>query len=153
MEESNQSLSAAGETNLELTTEIVAAYVSNNPVPSSELPALIESVWYSLNQLGAKASETNAEKPIPAVPIKKSVTRDYLICLEDGSKFKSLKRPLMSRYGMTPEEYRAKWGLSSDYPMTAPSYAARRSELAKQMRLGQKPQEAPKKTRGRKKSV
>ena len=119
---------------LELTTEIVAAYVSNNPVQSSELSNLIRSVHETLQGLTGPAVEVTAAKP--AIPVKKSVTDDYIICLEDGKKFKSLKRHLRAKYDMTPEEYREKWGLPYDYPMVAPSYARKRSKLAKQMGLG-----------------
>ena len=119
---------------LELTTEIVAAYVSNNPVQSSELSNLIRSVHDTLQGLSAPAAEVTDAKP--AIPVKKSVTDDYIICLEDGKKFKSLKRHLRAKYDMTPEEYREKWGLPYDYPMVAPSYARKRSKLAKQMGLG-----------------
>jgi predicted transcriptional regulator len=132
--------------NLERTVEIVAAYVSKNPVPKNELSELIASVSSSLMRLSNQEKEEEAEKLVPAVSIKKSVTPDYIICLEDGRKFKSLKRPLMARYGLTPEEYRKKWGLPADYPMVAPNYAARRSALAKSMGLGRKVEkkEAPK---------
>jgi len=119
---------------LELTTEIVAAYVSNNPVQSSELSNLIRSVHDTLQGLSTPAAEVTEAKP--AIPVKKSVTDDYIICLEDGKKFKSLKRHLRAKYDMTPEEYREKWGLPYDYPMVAPSYARKRSKLAKQMGLG-----------------
>ncbi|RIJ14548.1 transcriptional regulator [Henriciella mobilis] len=119
---------------LELTTEIVAAYVSNNPVQSSELSNLIRSVHETLQGLSGPAAEVTEAKP--AIPVKKSVTDDYIICLEDGKKFKSLKRHLRAKYDMTPEEYREKWGLPYDYPMVAPSYARKRSKLAKQMGLG-----------------
>jgi predicted transcriptional regulator len=122
--------------NLELTTEIVSAYVSKNPVPATELPALIATVADSLKRLSGEAAE--AEKPVPAVPIKKSVTPDYIISLEDGKKFKSLKRHLMTHYGLTPDQYREKWGLDPSYPMVAPNYAAARSQLAKKMGLGRK---------------
>ncbi|MCG6115697.1 MAG: MucR family transcriptional regulator [Mesorhizobium sp.] len=128
---------------LELTAEIASAYVSNNPVPASELSGLIATVAASVSQLSTNAP-AEAERPVPAVSIKKSVTHDYIISLEDGQKFRSLKRPLMARYGMTPDEYRAKWGLPSDYPMVAPGYAARRSDLAKEMGLGRKPGQKPK---------
>ena len=151
MEESSRALES-GVSSLEMTTEIVAAYVSNNPVPASELPGLIASVWQSLKQLNGGSVQVEAKKPVPAVPIKKSVTRDYIVCLEDGRKFKSLKRPLMARYGMTPEEYRAKWELPADYPMTAPSYAEKRSELAKAAGLGRK-KEPARKSGGRKKTA
>ena len=122
---------------LELTTEIVAAYVSNNPVQSSELSNLIRSVHATLQGLSSTAQEDVEVKP--AIPVKKSVTDDYIICLEDGKKLKMLKRHLKTAYDMTPEEYRAKWGLSADYPMVAPAYARKRQELAKQIGLGRKP--------------
>ncbi|WP_300379237.1 MucR family transcriptional regulator [Henriciella sp.] len=119
---------------LELTTEIVAAYVSNNPVQSSELSNIIRNVHATLTGLSSTPVETVEAKP--AIPVKKSVTDDYIVCLEDGKKFKSLKRHLRAKYDMTPEEYREKWGLPYDYPMVAPSYARKRSKLAKQMGLG-----------------
>lgn len=119
---------------LELTTEIVAAYVSNNPVQSSELSNIIRNVHATLTGLSGAPVETVEAKP--AIPVKKSVTDDYIVCLEDGKKFKSLKRHLRAKYDMTPEEYREKWGLPYDYPMVAPSYARKRSKLAKQMGLG-----------------
>ncbi|MGE4371949.1 MAG: MucR family transcriptional regulator [Xanthobacter sp.] len=121
---------------IDFTADIVAAYVSNNSVAANDLPALIESVHRALGQLGTPAAPPTEELK-PAVPIKKSVTPDYIICLEDGKKFKSLKRHLRTSYGMTPEDYREKWGLPKDYPMVAPAYAAARSELAKNMGLGQ----------------
>ena len=120
---------------LELTTDIVAAYVSNNPVQSSELTGLIRNVHATLQELAGSRSEAGADAK-PAIPVKKSVTDEYIICLEDGKKFKSLKRHLRAKYDMTPEEYREKWGLPYDYPMVAPSYARKRSKLAKQMGLG-----------------
>lgn len=120
---------------IELTTKIVSAYVGHNPVPAGQLPQLIQGVYSSLHALnGTGRPETPAK---PAVPINKSITDDYLICLEDGEKFRSLRRHLRSRYDMSPEEYREKWGLSHDYPMVAPSYARQRSALAKKMGLGQ----------------
>ncbi|KAF2989257.1 Transcriptional regulatory protein ros [Methylocystis sp. MJC1] len=121
---------------MELAAEIVAAYISHNSLPAGELPMLIASVDAALRGLSAPAPAVAAEKPDPAVSIKKSVTPDYLICLDDGKKFKSLRRHLAT-LGMTPDDYRAKWGLASDYPMVAPNYAAQRSNLAKQMGLGQ----------------
>ncbi|WP_421852544.1 MucR family transcriptional regulator [Oricola sp.] len=122
----------------ELTADVVSAYVSNNPVPAGELPGLISEIHLALGKtLGGQAEEVQ-EKPKPAVNPKRSVTEDYIICLEDGQKFKSLKRHLMSHYGLTPEEYREKWGLPADYPMVAPSYAAQRSKLAREMGLGRK---------------
>jgi predicted transcriptional regulator len=121
---------------LKQASEIVAAYVSNNSVPAADIPAMIKTVHSTLLGLAGKAPEAVTEQK-PAVPIKKSVTPDYVICLEDGKKLKMLKRYLRSRYGMTPDEYRAKWGLPADYPMVAPNYAAKRSEFAKQIGLGQ----------------
>lgn len=123
-------------TSMELAAEIVAAYVSHNSLPAAELPALIGSVDAALRGLSGSAPAVVEEKREPAVSIKKSITPDYLICLDDGKKFKSLRRHLAT-LGMTPEDYRAKWGLAPDYPMVAPNYAAQRSNLAKQMGLGQ----------------
>ncbi|MEL6567699.1 MAG: MucR family transcriptional regulator [Pseudomonadota bacterium] len=120
---------------INLTTEIVSAYVGNNPVQSTELPALIRSVHESLETLAVEKTELEEQKP--AVSVRKSITDEYLICLEDGKKFKSLKRHLRSKYDMSPEEYREKWNLPYDYPMVAPAYARQRSKLAKQMGLGQ----------------
>jgi predicted transcriptional regulator len=137
---------------IELTADVVAAYVTNNPVPVSELPALIASVAASLNGLVNGAAAPVEEPQKPAVSIKKSVTPDYIISLETGKRFKSLKRHLMTSYGMTPDEYRAKWNLPSDYPMVAPNYSAARSTLAKSLGLGRKPAEKPK-GRGRKKAA
>jgi predicted transcriptional regulator len=128
----------AGQLDLQLTAEVVSAYVSNNPVPASELGSLIAMVAESMSRLTV-AAPREPEKPVPAVPIKKSITNHYLISLEDGQKFKSLKRALAVRYGLTPDEYRAKWGLPANYPMVAPGYSAARSEQAKQMGLGRKP--------------
>jgi Predicted transcriptional regulator len=122
---------------LKLASDIVAAYVSNNPLPVGEVPALIKSVHATLGGLGGAGS--TAESPTdqkPAVPVKKSVTAEYLICLEDGKRLKMLKRYLRSRYGLSPDQYRAKWGLPPDYPMVASNYAARRSEFAKKIGLG-----------------
>ncbi|WP_394891015.1 MucR family transcriptional regulator [Mesorhizobium sp. AaZ16] len=138
------------ELHIELTADVVAAYVSNNPVPASELPKLIADIYTALGQVNGAAILAEAEPQKPAVPIKKSVTQDYIISLEDGRKFKSLKRHLSAHYGMTPDEYRAKWKLPSDYPMVAPNYAATRSTLAKSMGLGRKPGEKLKGRRGRK---
>ena len=123
---------------LELTADIVAAYVSNNTVPVGELTGLIAQVHAALGQVaGGHGGEIVTEATKPAVPVKKSVTPDHLICLEDGKKFKSLKRHLRSQYDMSPEQYREKWGLPADYPMVAPNYAQTRSQLAKDMGLGQ----------------
>jgi predicted transcriptional regulator len=127
----------SGGTFIELTASIVSAYVANNSVPSADLPALIGQVHSALTRVSSGHGGAPSETPKPAVSVKKSVTADYIVCLEDGKKFKSLKRHLRSQYGMTPEQYRDKWGLAPDYPMVAPSYAAARSHLAKQMGLGQ----------------
>ncbi|MEL3889109.1 MucR family transcriptional regulator [Ferrovibrio sp. MS7] len=126
---------------LSLTADIVAAHVSNNKVETSELPALIRQVFGTLAGLDGTASQVSAgpqanDRPQPAVPIKKSVAADYIICLEDGKKLKMLKRHLMSHYDMTPEQYREKWGLPADYPMVAPNYALHRQALAKKIGLG-----------------
>ena len=124
---------------VELTADIVAAYVSNHVVPVGELSQLISDVHAALNNTSSPPPVAAVpEKPKPPVPIKKSIEEDYLICLEDGQKFKSLKRHLMTHYNMTPDEYREKWGLPADYPMVAPAYAEARSRLAKQMGLGQR---------------
>jgi predicted transcriptional regulator len=120
---------------LSLTTEIVAAHVANNTVAINDLPALIEQVYRTLSNVGAEPV-VQSEKPQPAVAIKKSVTPEYIICLEDGKKLKMLKRHLKTAYNMSPEEYRERWGLPPDYPMVAPNYAKQRSRLAKQIGLG-----------------
>lgn len=122
---------------LDLAVEIVAAYISNNSVPSTELPALIASVHSSLVHMTQGSQEEAVEPPKPAVPPRRSVTDDYIICLEDGKKFKSLRRHLRTHFNMSPEDYREKWGLPLDYPMVAPNYAKARSQLAKEMGLGQ----------------
>jgi predicted transcriptional regulator len=121
---------------VEMAAEIVSAYVSANQVPPHELPALIRTVYSSLQQIAGAAPAPSSGALEPAVPVKKSITPDFIVCLEDGKKFKSLKRHLRTRYGMTPDEYRAKWGLPHDYPMVAPNYAKERSNLAKRMGLG-----------------
>jgi predicted transcriptional regulator len=120
---------------LSLTAEIVSAHVANNAVAVSDLPGLIHSVYASLASV-ERLTAAKAEQPQPAVSIRKSITPDYLICLEDGKKLKMLKRHLKTSYDMTPESYREKWGLSADYPMVAPNYAKQRSRLAKQIGLG-----------------
>jgi predicted transcriptional regulator len=122
---------------IELTADIVSAYVSNNSVSAGEIPALIGQIHSALLRVSSDLSEAPVEPLKPVVPIKKSITPDYIICLEDGKKFKSLKRHLRTQYNVTPEQYRDKWGLPPDYPMVAPNYAAARSQLAKQMGLGQ----------------
>jgi predicted transcriptional regulator len=123
---------------LQITSDIVSAHVSNNPVPLGELPGLIQTVYSTLTALSGPASEPEVELK-PAVNPKRSITDDYIICLEDGKKLKMLKRHLSTAYGMTPEQYRAKWGLPRDYPMVAPAYAKKRQELARKIGLGRKP--------------
>lgn len=123
---------------LELTSDIVSSYVSNNPVQVADLPSLIESVHRALDNAGNANAIAEAEKPKPAVNPKKSITDDYIICLEDGKHFKSLKRHIKTHYDLTPEAYRDKWGLDPNYPMVAPNYAKARSALAKEMGLGRK---------------
>jgi predicted transcriptional regulator len=127
----------AGTNYIELTAEIVSAYVSNNPVPAADMPGLINQVHSALMRVSGGHSDVQPEPLKPAVSVKKSITPDYIVCLEDGKKFKSLKRHLRTQYNMTPEQYRDKWSLPPDYPMVAPNYAAARSQLAKQMGLGQ----------------
>jgi predicted transcriptional regulator len=128
---------------LTLTTEIVAAHVSNNTVSVSDLPTLINQVYQSLATIG-QSPAISAERPQPAVSVKRSVHPDYIVCLEDGKKLKMLKRHLKTAYNMTPDEYRERWGLAPDYPMVAPNYARQRSKLAKEIGLG---------TRGRRSSA
>jgi predicted transcriptional regulator len=124
---------------IELAADIVSAYVSNNPVPANELSSLIQEVHTALLRVtsGGAVVPVSSEAQKPAIAVKKSLNSDYIICLEDGKKFKSLKRHLRTQYNMSPEEYREKWGLPPDYPMVAPNYAKARSNLAKQMGLGQ----------------
>ena len=126
------------ETLITLTSDIVAAHVSNNSVTVDDLPSLITNVYGALSGLGT-ASVVEEEKPEPAVSVRSSVKPDYIVCLEDGKKLKMLKRHLMTHYNMTPEEYRARWNLPADYPMVAPNYAEKRRELAKKIGLGRKP--------------
>ena len=128
---------------LGLTAEIVSAHVSNNPVSLGDLPNLIQDVYRTLASVGLPAVKPQPERPQPAVPVKKSITPEYLICLEDGKKLKMLKRHLQTSYGLTPEQYRERWGLTSDYPMVAPNYAKHRSSLAKKIGLGTKPRGRP----------
>jgi predicted transcriptional regulator len=122
---------------IELAADIVSAYVTKNSLPTSELPNLINEVHSALMRVGNGAAEPPVEAPKPAISVRKSITPDFLICLDDGKKFKSLKRHLRTQYNLTPEQYREKWGLPPDYPMVAPNYAKARSELAKEMGLGQ----------------
>ncbi|MBV8754098.1 MAG: MucR family transcriptional regulator [Hyphomicrobiales bacterium] len=120
-----------------LTANIVSAYVSNNTVPATDIPGLINQVHAALVRVSGGHGEAPSDALKPAVPVKKSITPEYIVCLEDGKKFKSLKRHLRTQYNITPEQYRDKWGLPPDYPMVAPNYAAARSQLARQMGLGQ----------------
>jgi predicted transcriptional regulator len=128
---------SSGGTYIELTASIVSAYVSNNSVPTQDLPTLINQVHSALTRVSSGQGEVSADSLRPAVSVKKSITADHIVCLEDGKKFKSLKRHLRTQYNMTPEQYREKWALPPDYPMVAPNYAIARSQLAKQMGLGQ----------------
>jgi MucR family transcriptional regulator, transcriptional regulator of exopolysaccharide biosynthesis len=128
---------SSGASYIQLTAEIVSAYVSNNSVPAADLSSLIDQIHSALTRVSSGQSEVGSEPLKPAVSVKKSITPDHIVCLEDGKKFKSLKRHLRTQYGMTPEQYREKWSLPADYPMVAPNYAAARSQLAKQMGLGQ----------------
>ena len=135
---------------LALTADIVSAFVSNNSVPAEQLQDLLQNTFKTLNELGINAKEEEVQQK-PAVPVKKSITDDYLVCLEDGKQLKMLKRYLRTQYNLSPEEYRRKWNLPADYPMVAPNYAKRRSEFAKQIGLGtQGGRKATKKTRARK---
>lgn len=140
---------------LRMAVDVVAAYVSKNPLPAGQIPEVIHTVFNSLSQLDGQPAEVKAEAPRPAVPLKKSVSPDYIVCLEDGKKLKMLKRHLRTTYGMTPDEYRARWGLPPDYPMVAPNYAAQRSDFAKKIGLGRKSAEGaveekkPRRPRGR----
>jgi predicted transcriptional regulator len=127
----------SGESYIQLTANIVSAYVSNNSVPSAEISNLIGQVHSALLRVSSGQAAASVEPLKPAVPVRRSITSDYIVCLEDGKKFKSLKRHLRTQYKMTPEQYREKWGLPPDYPMVAPNYAAARSQLAMQMGLGQ----------------
>ncbi len=128
---------ATGKSFIDLTANIVSAYLSNNPTPASEIPNLISQIHAALMRVSSGRADPPTEPARPAVPLKKSVNPDYLVCLEDGKRFKSLKRHLRTQYNMTPEQYRDKWGLPPDYPMVAPNYAVARSQLAKKMGLGQ----------------
>jgi predicted transcriptional regulator len=132
----NPAPKTAEEELLRMTADVVAAYVSNNTLPTAQLAEVINAVYNSLKSLEGQEAEPAPEPLKPAVPVRKSITPDYLICLEDGKKLKMLKRHLRSTYNMTPDEYRAKWGLGPDYPMVAPNYAEQRSEFAKKIGLG-----------------
>ena len=133
---------------LKMAVEIVSAYVSNNDVSAAQVPDLINTIYSSLNTLNGSSSINGTETPKPAVSIRRSITPDYIVCLEDGKKLKMLKRHLRASYGITPDEYRTKWGLPPDYPMVAPNYAEQRSNFAKKIGLGRK--KGDKITRGRK---
>lgn len=122
---------------VDLTASIVSAYVSNNTTSAAEIPGLISQIHAALQRVANGGTDIGLEPARPAVPVKKSMTPDYLVCLEDGKRFKSLKRHLKTKYNMSPEQYREKWGLPSDYPIVAPNYAVARSQLAKKMGLGQ----------------
>jgi predicted transcriptional regulator len=132
----DQNAELSNEDLLRLSAEIVAAYVSQNSVPAANIPDLVRSVHGAVTGLGSAQPAKSTEKQKPAVPISRSVQDDFIVCLEDGKRLKMLKRYLRSRYDMSPEEYRRKWGLAPDYPMVAPAYAARRSDFAKQIGLG-----------------
>lgn len=129
---------------MELTADVVAAYVGNNSVPRDDLPELIRNIHSALDKVDTSGKPVIEERPKPAVNPKRSVKPDHIVCLEDGKRFKSLKRHLTSTHGITPEEYRDRWGLASNYPMVAPDYAAERSKLAKKLGLGRKPTPKPK---------
>lgn len=132
---------------LRMAVDVVAAYVSKNALSAGQIPEIIQTVFNSLNSLENGSQEVKSEAPRPAVPVRKSVTPDYIVCLEDGKKLKMLKRHLRTTYNLTPDEYRMKWGLPADYPMVAPNYAAQRSDFAKKIGLGRKSTEP---ARGRK---
>ncbi len=137
-QDANTGLAKSGEI-LKLASDIVAAYVSNNPISASDVPEMIKTVHGTLGTLASASPRDAPTAQKPAVPVKRSITPDFIICLEDGKKLKMLKRYLRSTYRMTPEEYRSKWGLPVDYPMVAPNYAAQRSEFAKKIGLGHSP--------------
>ncbi len=136
MQDEDEAVGSHGERAMRMTTDIVASFVANNQVAPEDLPEMIRSVHRTLTSLTSNSHAANAERPKPAAPINKSVHNDYIICLEDGKKLKMLKRYLRSTYNMSPDDYRKRWGLPPDYPMVAPSYAARRSEFAKKIGLG-----------------
>ncbi|HEX3667196.1 MAG TPA: MucR family transcriptional regulator [Rhizomicrobium sp.] len=136
MSSGNNGQSGKSDDLIKFASEIVAAYVSNNPTPISELPAMIRSIHATLGGLSGGGGTEIATTQRPAVPVKKSITPEYIVCLEDGKKLKMLKRYLRSRHSLSPEEYKSKWGLPADYPMVAPNYAAQRSEFAKKIGLG-----------------
>jgi predicted transcriptional regulator len=134
---------------LRMVTDVISSYLKKNPVSANELPDVIGSVYSALSGKQAEPAAPVEQRPEPAVAVKRSVTPDFIICLEDGKKLKMLKRHLATAYGMTPDEYRQRWGLAPDYPMVAPNYALQRSNLAKQIGLGSRPRIEEKPTRGR----
>ena len=134
--EKNVCDTSSNERLLTLATQIISSYVGNNAVSTADLPAVMSTVYQSLTRLGSTTPVTTEARPDPAVPIRKSINPEYIICLEDGKKLKMLKRHLKTAYNMTPEQYRERWGLPADYPMVAPNYAKQRSKLAKQIGLG-----------------
>jgi predicted transcriptional regulator len=136
MPETTEKSALASDDLMRMTSDIVSSFVSNNPVTTDSLPDVIRSVYRTVSGLAGSTEIKVEERPKPAVPVGKSVTEDYIICLEDGRKLKMLKRYLRSRYDMSPDEYRRRWGLGADYPMVAPSYTERRSEFAKKIGLG-----------------
>jgi len=135
MAENNDTKSSQGEI-LRMTAEVVASYLGNNMLPAAQIPEVINTVYGALNVIGLGGGEAKGEPQKPAVPIKKSITNEFIICLEDGKKLKMLKRHLRTTYGLSPDDYRAKWNLPADYPMVAPNYAAQRSAFAKKIGLG-----------------
>ena len=145
--------SAKADDALLLTTNIVTAYLSNNAVSANDIPFIIRSVHTTLESLGKDVAQGGETSLKPAVPVKKSVTDDYIVCLEDGKKLKMLKRYIRTRYSLSPDEYRAKWGLGPDYPMVAPNYAAKRSEFAKKIGLGRGGRARPTSRKGRRKAA
>jgi len=149
MSENNTAKSPQGEI-LRMTAEVVSAYVSNNLLPATQIADTIKSVYGSLNALESGLGEVKREPLKPAVPIRRSVTPDFIICLDDGKKLKMLKRHLRTTYNLTPDEYRAKWGLAPDYPMVAPNYAAQRSAFAKKIGLGRKAGQSKRRRRAKK---
>ena len=132
---------------LRMAASVVAAYVARNPLGSAQLPEIIQTVYASLQRIGSNGADWKGEALKPAVPVKKSITPDYIVCLEDGKKLKMLKRHLRTNFNMTPDQYRAKWGLPADYPMVASNYAVQRSEFAKKIGLGKKPTDGSRKAK------
>lgn len=138
---------------LVMTSEIVSAYVGHNALPADQVPNVIRTVYGALSRVGGEAEVEEAKPQKPAVPVRRSVTPDYIVCLEDGKKLKMLRRHLRTAYNMSPEEYRAKWNLAADYPMVAPNYAKARSKFAKQIGLGRRTRSEKRTTRGRRRQA